>query len=401
MGFKRKYLKYKYKYLRLKQLGGDPLRLTNKPAYDKYYSCKKGLPNKNICPDKEYRCLHKEECLNENGENLLTVLKRNDLGDFSLDDIRGNEKLPEDILTIINSFNDCKDIIKYLNVNKKNINNITPKVWDQLIKNKDLENFNVEQSEFVKASMCKLITDVELRNKCYEFYTRCQLKYLDDKYDMSEPRFAWHDSIRRGNVDDYKLFNNFTDTKTIDQAAFTENELTSVVIPNSVTTIGIGAFYKNKLTSVVIPNSVITIDKSAFRNNELTSVTIGKSVTTIGIGAFADNYLENVEIPNSVTIIGNYAFYNNKLTSVVIPDSVKTIGNNAFNNNKLTSIEIPDSVETIGKGAFRNNELKFVKIPDSVKGTFLINQSFDPQVNIYYKNTVLKYNSYLWQSVIL
>ena len=171
----------------------------------------------------------------------MTVLKRSDLGDlgdFSLDDIRGNEKLPENILTIINSFNDCNDIIKYLSQNKKNINNITPPVWDQLIKNKNLKNFNVEQSEFVKNSMCNLITDERLRNKCYEFYTRCQLKYLSKRYDMLDRKKAWYESIRQGNINDYKLFNNFVDTTTIGENAFKDNELTNVIIPDSVKTIG-------------------------------------------------------------------------------------------------------------------------------------------------------------------
>lgn len=359
MDFKRKYLKYKYKYLRLKQLGG-------------------------------------------------------------------NEKLPEDILTIINSFNDCNDIIKYLFVNKTNINNITSKVWNQLIKYKDFENFNVEQSEFVKAKMCNLITDVESKNKCYEFYTKCLLKYLLDKYDISDPKKAWYESIRQGNVDDYKLFDTFTDIKTIDKRAFHRDKLfypiKKVTIPDSVTIIGKGAFSKNDLKNVIIPDSVTTIDQAAFRNNELTSLTIGKSVTTIGKGAFFKNKLKSVIIPDSVTIIDHFAFAWNELTSLKIPNSVKTIGKGAFfknklesvvipnsvitiselafGYNKLTSLEIPNSVEFISKGAFRNNELKFVKIPDNVFSTFLTNESFDPQVNIQYKNNVLPYNSYLWPSVI-
>jgi len=93
-------------------------------------------------------------------------------------------------------------------------------------------------------------------------------------------------------------------------------------------------------------------------------------------------------------------FFKNKLKSVIIPDSVTIIDHFAFAWNELTSLKILNSVKTIGKGAFRNNELKFVKIPDNVFPTFLTNESFDPQVNIQYKNHVLPYNSYLWPSVI-
>ena len=144
------------------------------------------------------------------------------------------------------------------------------------------------------------------------------------------------------------------------------NRLTSVTIPDSVTTIGHEAFFGNNLTSVTIPDSVTTIGSYAFSGNRLTSVTIPDSVTTIGNSAFQGNSLTSVELGSSVTTIGESAFSTNSLTSVVIPDSVTTIGSSAFNNNKLTSVTISDSVTTIGSDAFSTNNLTSVVIPDSV-----------------------------------
>ena len=142
--------------------------------------------------------------------------------------------------------------------------------------------------------------------------------------------------------------------------------ITSVTIPNSVTSIGKSAFYGNKLTSVIIPNSVTSIGYGAFEKNQLTSVTIPNSVTSIGNSAFSSNHLTSVAIPDSVTSIENYAFYGNHLTSVAIPDSVTSIENYAFYGNKLTSVIIPNSVTSIGYGAFEKNQLTSVTIPDSV-----------------------------------
>ena len=87
----------------------------------------------------------------------------------------------------------------------------------------------------------------------------------------------------------------------------------NIIIPSSdiyyVKIITSNAFKNKGLTSVVIPDSVTTIGSGAFRNNQLTSLTLGNSVTTIGYGAFFGNHLTNVVIPNSVTTIGRQAFY--------------------------------------------------------------------------------------------
>jgi hypothetical protein len=56
----------------------------------------------------------------------------------------------------------------------------------------------------------------------------------------------------------------------------------------SVTAIGVRAFSNNQLTSVTIPNSVTSIGYRAFVGNRLTSVTIPNSVTSIGVAAFDD-----------------------------------------------------------------------------------------------------------------
>ena len=111
-----------------------------------------------------------------------------------------------------------------------------------------------------------------------------------------------------------------------------------------------------KLESIIIPDSVTTIgDFALYQCDSLTSVTIGDSVTTIGEGAFWDcDSLTSVTIPDSVTTIENNAFaWCDSLTNVTIGDSVTTIGGSAFYwCDSLTSVTIPDSVTTIGVGAF-------------------------------------------------
>ena len=135
------------------------------------------------------------------------------------------------------------------------------------------------------------------------------------------------------------------------------SNLTSVIIPDNVTSIGIGAFEEcSSLASVTIPNSVTSIGDGAFKGcTSLTSVTIPNSVTSIGMMLFYQcSNLTSFTIPDNVTSIGDEAFSDcSSLTSVTIPNNVTSIGAKAFwDCSGLTSITIPSSVTSIGDLAF-------------------------------------------------
>ena len=125
-----------------------------------------------------------------------------------------------------------------------------------------------------------------------------------------------------------------SDITQINQYAFHYTGLTSVVIPDSVTSIGDFAFRGcTGLTSITIPDSVTSIGSFAFSNcTRLTSVTIGSGVTSIGDSAFGDcKGLTSITIPDSVTTIGSYAFHwCTGLISVTIGNSLTSIGKEIF-----------------------------------------------------------------------
>jgi len=182
---------------------------------------------------------------------------------------------------------------------------------------------------------------------------------------------------------------------SIPDDAFANSNISSIVIPatvqsigqraflhatnlNSITflgtskleTISAQAFYgATNLTSITPPQGVKSIGQEAFSRTSIVSITIPESVTSISDGLFdATASLTSVTLPNGVTSIGNGAFWATSLASIVIPSSVTSIGYLAFaDNDSLTSIELPEGVTSIGYEAFRNDHnLRSARLPDSL-----------------------------------
>ena len=162
-----------------------------------------------------------------------------------------------------------------------------------------------------------------------------------------------------------------TSGKYAEVRGYTSECPSNLVIPASVEYEGVtcnviliadNAFsHCTSLTSITIPNSVTSICQGAFLCcSSLTSITIPNSVTSIGFQSFRScTSLTSISIGNSVTGIDNYAFYNcSSLTSVTIPNSVTGIGKYAFQNcTSLSSV-------TIGSGIQYINERVFANCPD-------------------------------------
>jgi len=126
-------------------------------------------------------------------------------------------------------------------------------------------------------------------------------------------------------------------------------------------------------------------------NSSVTSITIPNSVTSIGNWTFYNcPSLTRVTIPNSVTSIGDYAFYGlTSLTSLTIPNSVTIIGRFAFQRCiSLTSVTIPNSVTSIGFYAFYEcDSLVTVYLPALFADTYTSLALAASQVTIYYTAT--------------
>ena len=177
-------------------------------------------------------------------------------------------------------------------------------------------------------------------------------------YNYNSPWYSY-----RLNINTVNISNGIT---RIGDYAFNGLGITSITIPDSVTSIGVDAFYYLKTYSLersIYINSFkkwCEIDFENYYSNPMSG----------GSELYLNNFLiKEIKIPNNITNINDYTFCGcRSLTSVTIPDSVTSIGEGAFRNCKsLTSITTPDSVASIGDYTFAScTSLKSITIPDSV-----------------------------------
>ena len=168
-------------------------------------------------------------------------------------------------------------------------------------------------------------------------------------------------------------------------------EITELIIPDKVASIGRYAFYGcSNITEVTIPESVKSIGNEAFRGcsglktvnykgtiDQWCSIKFGK----IGVGyaanpclysrklLFNDIEITDLVISDNVTNIEAYAFCGcSNITSIIIPDSVISIGEAAFSYCLgITNVKIPDRLKCISDSTFYwSSNLKDITIPNGI-----------------------------------
>ena len=153
------------------------------------------------------------------------------------------------------------------------------------------------------------------------------------------------------------VYVDISDTVTyIGTEAFCHTALKSVVIPDSVTDVGMSVFSCCKsLGEVVIGDSLEFINDRMFSNCEkLENVIFGKSVTKIGVCSFSNCTFETFVLPYGLLEIGEAAFSPcRNLKSIVLPSTLTKIDGIAFEDcTALYSVVIPDSVTVINSCTF-------------------------------------------------
>lgn len=162
------------------------------------------------------------------------------------------------------------------------------------------------------------------------------------------------------NIDELNFGEN-SQLKTIYSAAFASSHIKKVTIPKSVTTIektqSQGAAFESAGIEELIfeeGSQLETIDNAVFSQNSISKVVIPKSVKTINSSAFYRNRISSLtfEEGSQLTTIGNEAFNNNSLTNDglgKLPSTLTTLATNAFiSNPSLTKITLTSPTDIDG-----------------------------------------------------
>lgn len=197
--------------------------------------------------------------------------------------------------------------------------------------------------------------------------------------ESSSANYVCKDKKNLTNADGTMLYFGFT------------NEMGTIDIPSTVTSIGTNACYGRELKYVVIPSSVTTINDHVFAHTKsLKMVVMSDNVLILKDGCFYQSAiksiklsaklktiektcfescvnLEEIHMPNTLTSLGINTFLNSGLKRVTISSGLKAIASQCFKNTKLENIVIPSGVTSIGDSAFATcYELKSVSLPNTL-----------------------------------
>ena len=156
--------------------------------------------------------------------------------------------------------------------------------------------------------------------------------------------------------------------------------LRSFTAGNSLHYLGYNAFGNCSLLDFadLSASSIIDIPYGLFQGCiNLSNVLLPDGVQTIGEYAFANSALEAIELPESVRYISPNAFNNTRLRAATIPENVEEINSGIFANcPQLVSVNFPSTIRSINTGIFENSmrltaiSCSAIEAPAAVTGAF-------------------------------
>ena len=205
-------------------------------------------------------------------------------------------------------------------------------------------------------------------------------KYLDCQYgcdvwthidecwkDCPEVTLSWEELKDPSNGEKYMYNHEAVSDNSIGDMAFVfTNGLKTVVLPDTIKTIGSEAFAYTGLKNIIFSKNLTTIGSEAFSSTQLKEVILPDTVTTIGVGAFRGCPITNLKLSKSITKINDNCFEGICISDFVIPDNITEIGGQAFLDSSIVNLTLPKKLTSINEMAFMNSySLETIVFPES------------------------------------
>ena len=150
--------------------------------------------------------------------------------------------------------------------------------------------------------------------------------------------------------------------------------VTTINLDSKITDIPSSAFYQSAVTSMILPEGLTSIGDYAFyKCSKMVLTELPPGLTSIGRYAFREcSNLAITELPPGLTSIGEYAFYQcSNLAITELPPGLTSIGVNTFREcSNLAITELPPGLTSIGNYAFRGcsklTKITFKSTPDTI-----------------------------------
>lgn len=220
--------------------------------------------------------------------------------------------------------------------------------------------YNQEEVTVAKSPKCKVLTPGLWDSKegillaswsdLVNSYNLNIEKDYEDYFD-ADGQYVLDFEIDHGNAGNslYYVVNTYFPSYGGSRYGINSSKELSLVIPNGITKIGDSAlFWVYNLSSLKLPDSVTSVGKFSVSQNKLRKIEVSKNLVEIGYGAFEDTKLKEFQLSDDITKIEKRVFYNSMLRSIIVPNNVTYIGSDAFTSTYLKKITIPANVSEIG-----------------------------------------------------
>ena len=157
----------------------------------------------------------------------------------------------------------------------------------------------------------------------------------------------------------------------VTNGAFQNTDITSIILPNSITSLGNNCFEKcNNLISVKLPDNITSLGDNTFSScSKLSSIKLPDTLTSLGEFCLAFCNITKLTLPNSITTIGQDCFYScSNLETVTLPQNITNLPAACFKDCKeLSEITLHEGITSLGQSCFAGcSSLTSIKLPKSI-----------------------------------